>query len=327
MKIKFNVKKFQTISVLLCLLLSMLACSQGYVSPLELTATASASGNLASSIATTPPPTATATNTTPSPSSTSTSLPTFTDVPTKTAAVGAATPTVDVRAVTKPPIQYYTQSGDTLPSIVGRFGVFAGDIIYSEVVPEIGLISPGILLIIPDVLTDVFPSTIVMPDSEVVYSPTAVEFDIEQFVLEAGGYLSTYKQSLSTGMFSGAEIVQRVCIENSVNPRLLLALLEYKSHWVYGQPHNLAETDYPMGWVKLEEKGLYHQLSWVVSQLSIGYYGWRAGSLNSLPFKDGSIKRISPGLNAGSAAVQYLFAQWYEQAEWNGCALWVWQYA
>jgi hypothetical protein len=188
----------------------------------------------------------------------------------------------------------------------------------AEPIPDTGLIRPGVLLIIPDVLTDVFASNTVMPDSEVVYSPSAVGFDIEAFVNKAGGFLSTYKEELSSGNTPGALIVKRVALENSINPYLLLALLEYKSHWVYGQPSGLAETEYPMGMVKLEYKNLYHQLSWAVQQLSIGYYGWRAGILAELPFNDGTIKRISPGLNAGTASVQYLFAQWYDQYEWAG---------
>ncbi len=320
MKTRFNVKKLQPISVAACLVLSMLACSQGYVSPIQLTQTAQVGG-----VVSTPWPTLSNTRqpstipSTPTESFTTTpsSLPTFTDVPASTPTIGV-TSTVDPRATARPPIQYYTQSGDTLPAILARFGVSADEITYSETIPETGLISPGILLIIPDVLDDVFPSTLVMPDSEVVYSPTAVDFNIESYINEAGGYLSTYTQDLSAGPTSGAAIIKRVSLENSINPRLLLALLEFKSHWVYGQPTNLAQKEYPMGKVRLEYQGLYDQLSWAVSQLSIGYYGWRAGTLTSLPFRDGTVKRISPGLNAGSAALQYLFAQWYDPSEWAG---------
>jgi murein DD-endopeptidase MepM/ murein hydrolase activator NlpD len=118
--------------------------------------------------------------------------------------------------------------------------------------------------------------------------------------------------------YTGAELVQRVALENSINPYLLLALLEYQSHWLYSSPTNFAEAEYPMGMVRLEYKGLYKQLSWTVQQLNIGYYGWRAGTLASLQFRDGSTVRISPGLNAGSAAVQYLFSRWYNQLEWAG---------
>jgi len=318
-KIKFSVKKLQTISVAVSVLMAMLACSQGYISPVELTATARSAGIVSTpfpTLATTPAPTKTV-KATPQPTETATSLATFTNVP-KSNTTSTPTSTIDPRATIKAPIQYYTQSGDTLPSILGRFGVSKDEITYSESVPETGLISPGILLIIPDVLTDVFDSITVMPDSEVVFSPTAIDFDVTKFVNEAGGFLSTYKEELSSGPTPGAEILKRVCVENSINPRILLALLEFKSHWVYGQPENLAETEYPMGEIKLEYKGLYRQLSWAVSQLSIGYYSWRAGTLSTLPFTDGTVLRISPGLNAGSASLQYLFAQWYNKSEWVG---------
>ncbi len=306
------------ICVTACFVLATLACSQGYVSPIELTATAQAQGKVTTPLAplvTTAAPTATQLTSTPADTATQTTIPTFTDVPLNSPTPGP-TATLDPLATPKPPIQYYTQSGDTLPSILGRFGVSADQITYSQTIPATGLINPGILLIIPNVLNDVFDSIAVIPDSEVVFSPTAIDFDINAFANQAGGFLSTYKEELSSGPKSGADIIKQVCQENSINPRLILALLEYKSHWVYGQPANLAETEYPMGHVKLEQKGLYRQLSWAVSQLSIGYYGWRAGILSTLPFSDGTVQRISPGLNAGSAGLQYLFAQLYNKADW-----------
>jgi len=37
-------------------------------------------------------------------------------------------------------------------------------------------------------------------------------------------------------VLSGAAVVQRVADELSVNPKLLLAVLEYQSGWVFGAP-------------------------------------------------------------------------------------------
>jgi murein DD-endopeptidase MepM/ murein hydrolase activator NlpD len=280
---------------------------------MELTATAQ--GFTPTSTAGTPSPTAQLPTNTPTQGPTS--LPTFTDVPEITS-TPQPTATTDPRATPKPPILYYTQAGDTLASITGRFGVSASQITSSEVLPQTGLISPNILLVIPDVLTNVFTSDSFMPDSEVVYSPSAQNFDYESYINQAGGYLSKYVEKMNTGNFTGVQIIRRVALENSINPYLLLALLEFKGHWVLGQPSNLAETEYPMGMVRLEERNLYHQLSWTVQQLNIGYYGWRAGTLYELRFKDGTVKRIDPELNAGSAAIQYLFAQWYDPLEWAG---------
>ena len=304
-------KRLQLLLALGMLISASLACSQTYISPVELTATALLFT-----------PSATAATPSPAPilftetASGPTSLPTFTDVPPVT--TPRPTVTIDPQATPKPPILYYTQAGDTLASITGRFGVSASQINSSVALPTTGLISPNILLVIPDVLTDVFASDSYMPDSEVVFSPSAVDFDYETYINNAGGYLSTYVEQMHAGPFTGAQIVRRVALENSINPYLLLALLEYKSHWVLGVPTNLAEREYPMGMVRLEERYLYHQLSWAVRQLNIGYYGWRAGILSELLFKDGSVKRIDPELNAGSAALQYLFAQWYDPLEWAG---------
>jgi LasA protease len=128
-------------------------------------------------------------------------------------------------------------------------------------------------------------------------------------VENAGGYLGNYREYLVTGWQTGAQIIDRVAIENSINPRLLLAILEYKSHWVYGTPDSLAKIDYPMGYVDFNKKGLYQQLSWAVSQLSVGYYDWRGGFLNQVMLQNGEQVRISPELNAGTVALQYLFSR------------------
>ncbi len=46
---------------------------------------------------------------------------------------------------------------------------------------------------------------------------------------------------------TGAKIVERVAVETSVNPRLLLAVLEDQSGWVLGEPSEPVEKSYPLG--------------------------------------------------------------------------------
>lgn len=318
LKTKSVARRLQLIVVAIFWLGSILACSQGYVTSFELTMTAQVSTPVATVVLPTAVPTSSPTATqNQDVTVTSTSLPTFTDVP-AISETPAPTNTINPDTTAVPPIQYYTQSGDTLASITGRFNVLPEEIKASQTIPTNGIINPGILLIIPNRLGQTTGSTKVMPDSEVVYSPSAANFDIVDYINNhTNGYLRTYKENEISGGYSGAQIVQLVAQENSCNPYLLLAILEYKSHWVNGQPSNLAESEYPMGYIKLESRGLYYQLSWAVSELSVGYYGWRAGTLSELTFKDGTRMRINPELNAGSAAVQYLFAQLYDPQEWN----------
>ena len=215
------------------------------------------------------------------------------------------------------PLLYYTQAGDTLPVLAVRFGVLPGEITSPQPLPETSLLPPNQLLIIPHRLGNTTISQRILPDSELVYSPSATDFDVNAFVAEAGGYLSTYEAWLqSTKTTTGADLITRVALENSINPRLLLALLEYQSHWVYGQPANLAEADYPMGRIDLAEKGLYKQLVWAVNHLSVGFYSWREGRLTDLTFSDGVTVRLAPDLNAGSVALQYYFSQLYDGEHW-----------
>lgn len=218
------------------------------------------------------------------------------------------------------PILYYTQAGDTLKGLAARFNVLPEEITSPSKIPQENLFDPGVLLLIPQRLGDLSSSTPLIPDSDIVYSPSALDFDHEAFIKDAGGYLTTYKEWRSSGWHNGAQVVQRVAIENSINPRLLLAITEWQSHWVYGQPRSLAETDFPIGWLKLEneKKGLYYQLSWAVQQLNIGYYGWRDGTVTELTFPDKNKLRLAPDLNAGTVSLLYLFSRLYNQAEWAG---------
>ncbi len=226
-------------------------------------------------------------------------------------------PTSTPPEVNTTPILYYSQAADTLPVVAVRFGVKPEEIKSTAPLPPAALLPPGQLLIIPRRLVNTTSAQHLLPDSELVYSPSATDFDVTAFVKQAGGYLSNYTEWLkSTGTTSGANVVLRVALENSINPRLLLALLEYQSHWVYGQPTNLVESEYPLGLIDLNEKGLFHQLVWAVNQLSVGYYGYREGRLTELHFSDGITARLAPDLNAGTVALQYFFARLYDGPRW-----------
>ena len=214
------------------------------------------------------------------------------------------------------PFLYYSQAGDTLPVVSVRFGVQPEEISSPDEIPEQALFNPGQVLIIPNRLANTTSSQHFMPDSEVVYSPSALDFDVSDFVTQSGGYLSQYSQYLATtGITSGPEVVLRIATENSINPRLLLALLEYQSGWIYSQEPS-GSLEFPLGQTRQRDQGLYKQLAWAVNQLSYGYYGWREGRLTEIEFKDGITARLAPDLNAGTAALQYYFAQLYDSEQW-----------
>jgi LasA protease len=211
--------------------------------------------------------------------------------------------------------EYHTQSGDTLQTIAARFQVRPADIQVPRPITEDQLLDPGLHLVIPGPGLS-SPSIVrILPDREIVYSQ---RFDTIEYVSQAGGYLSTYQEYMrSTGYTSAAEILERAARENSINPRLLLALLEYQCSCVTGPLREDVNPDFLIGLDDPSRKGLYRQLGWVINQLSLGYYGWRRGLLADLKFAEGLPSRLAPDLNGGSASLAYLFSRLFDREAWE----------
>ncbi len=324
-RVSFSVKSSLLLLIGIFLSITLSSCNLGnyYVSALDLTATAvfaTALDNAEISFNATqsPPPNAEPTPIpvipTPEPVASQIS-PTPTEE-TAPVLINDPLPTATRDNEERSPILYYAQSGDTLNVVAARFGVSIDEIkIQTEISPD-ELIKPQTLMVIPDYYGFEIAVDPVLPDSEIIYSPSALDFDIEEFINQAGGYLSTYKEYTSEGWMSGADIIKKIATEESANPRLLIGLLEFQSGWVYGNPANAFERDYPMGFALSEKKGLLKQTSYSVKVLLNGYYGWREGRITEVVFSDGTQQRIYPKLNAGSAALEQFFANFYDPARW-----------
>ena len=244
----------------------------------------------------------------------------ITPSPQPTEKVTSKTPSITPAPVTDDaPLLYYAQSGDMLSAVAARFDVKESEIISDGDLTRTTLIDPGTLLVIPDRINEAStPNIQLLPDAEFVFSSTALDFDTEKYVKDQGGYLSSFNDYLgSAGRITGYDAIDRLAIENSVNPRLLLALLEYEARWVRGQPIDILHTEYPMGFNDYHYKGMSVQMTWAINTMSIAYYGWRAGTLTHLEFPEGTKLRIDPRLNAGTVAVQYLFSKLHSQSQWS----------
>jgi len=213
---------------------------------------------------------------------------------------------------------YYAQPGESLRVVAAHFGIHYSQVRSPGPLPIAGLLNPGQALYLPAHLKDLLAGELLLPDSEVVYSPSTIDFEVAAYLKQASGFLNTHREFLrSTGWTSAAEIIQRVALENSINPRLLLALLEYECHCVLGQPEAGIVLSALLGNTDFRHKGLYRQLDWAAGRLSVGYYGWRAGTLGEVLLADGNAVRIAPDLNAGSAALMYFFAYRYGGTAWR----------
>jgi len=213
--------------------------------------------------------------------------------------------------------EYSTQSGDTIEVIASRFQVGLDAVDLDPGVPVNQLLDPGQRVTIDRRRSGSALVKNLLPDFEVVYSPSVKDFSVQDYIADADGFLNDHKEYLrSTGLTPAAEIIERVAIENSFHPRLLLALLEYQCGCVTGPLNPGADSENLMKIQDPSRRGLYRQLGWTVNQLSLGYYGWRQGLIHDLVLFDGGVVSLPPDINAGSAALAYLFSRLEEREGW-----------
>ncbi len=242
--------------------------------------------------------------------------------PTHLAGVTQASPTPD------PPRQlptlrvqsqtYVVQAGDALGKIAIKFNLTLDELVKANALVNPDHLEVGQQLIIPAPTPQATGSDFkIVPDSELVNSPSSIGFDPLGFVQKKAGYLSQYHGDADGITLSGAQIVANVARDYSVNPRLLLAVLEYQSGWVSSSSPDPNLNDYPVGFVNSYYKGLYKQLSWSANQLNRGFYLWSAGGLSNWILADGSVTPVAPTINAGTAGVQELMAMLDARAAWD----------
>ncbi|MBK8421009.1 LysM peptidoglycan-binding domain-containing protein [Candidatus Villigracilis saccharophilus] len=212
--------------------------------------------------------------------------------------------------------QYEVLPGDTLMSIADQFGISMETLMQSNNLIDPNFLTVGMQLNVPAAVPgDVGTSFKIIPDSELVYGPASIYFDIGEFIQSQHGYLASYSQDVNGQFLNGNEIILLVAQNYSVNPRLLLALLEYQSGWVTNpQPANI---DYPMGMLDVNHIGLYRQLTWAANTLNRGYYLWKANALSTWALADSTVILIDPAINAGTASVQYFFSQLDDRTAWE----------
>lgn len=209
--------------------------------------------------------------------------------------------------------RYLTRPGDTVPALAARFEVSSEEISRQLNAPPDAYLPPGTSLEIPARLEEVSSSQLLLPDAELVYSPAAGDFDLQGTVREYGGFLSTYQEEIrgTDHPVPGSAIVEKVARELSVNPRLLLGIIELRSGWLSGSPPGASGEKYPLGFFISGREGLYEELRIAATQLNVAYYGWRSGDFTTVKYQGGGKLRLDPTLNAGTAAIIHLFSLFY----------------
>jgi len=213
---------------------------------------------------------------------------------------------------------YTVQAGDTLGTIALRYGVTVEELLALN--PQLAnpdALEVGQTINTPGGGLPVGPDMKLIPDSELVYGPTAADFSITSIVKYSPGFLRAYSEEVDGEVMTGVEIIHFVAKSYSVNPRLLLALLEYRGEWLTNPFPPQAKIDYPMGIQRPNREGLMRQMLDAADALNAGYYGWKYRGDTVLSFDDGVRILFAPTLNPGTVAVQKMLSVATSSTQWQ----------
>lgn len=251
--------------------------------------------------------------------SASTSTPTP-SIPTPTP-VPAATPVPEMPIPVPEggPFSYHTiAEGQTLGYIALLYQTEIEDLVQmNKLDGPSALLQIGQTLRVP-VQTQIFaPTRPLLPDSEVVYSPAYVDFDVADFVNRQGGYLATYTEVVDNQTLTGAQLIERASLKFSVGPRVLLALLEYYGGWVTNPTPTEAQLRLPLGPRNTYSHSLHLSLGFTANRINAGYYGYKRDGFWIFHLPDGSQAISAQGSNAGTVGVQNILAIHSDLATWQ----------
>ena len=216
-----------------------------------------------------------------------------------------------VRGTYKPGelVDYIAQSGDTLPALAARFNTTVEEIFQAnpQIPRDATTMPPGMPMKIPIYFLALWASPFqIIPDHAFVNGPTVIGFNTSAYLESQPGWLKDYRVYASGKWRTGGEMVDFVAVNYSINPRLLLAILEY-------QGGALTQPDLPvkknlLGFTRRYWETPYLQLVLAANTLNNGYYGWRNGELIEFEGPDGILIRPDPWQNAASVSLQYYFS-------------------
>jgi LasA protease len=228
------------------------------------------------------------------------------------------------------PSEYIVQPGDTLSAIAVNYNLSLQSILTINRIQNADLLEIGQVLIFPESPSSFTPNFQIVPDARLINSPSVINFQVGTFISSQPGYISVATDTVSTRLADGTvlqelltaeAVINRVSLEYSIDPRILLTLLEYRAGWLSQSNVSDDLQVYPIISAEnsngIDRSGLYKQLSWLSNELNHGYYGWKYRGRNIVDFQDGTRFIYEPTLNAGTVALQYTLALNNSVSQWS----------
>ncbi|MGQ0605141.1 MAG: peptidoglycan DD-metalloendopeptidase family protein [Anaerolineales bacterium] len=213
-------------------------------------------------------------------------------------------------------LPYTTQSGDYVVVLAKRFNTTIEEILAANPgLPVTTTLPSGMPLQIPSYYLPLGGTPFkIIPDSELVYGPAQKAFSIAAYLELQPGPVKRYSAFVNRQQRDAAATIGYVARQYSINPKLLLALMEWRS----GALTNPQAAGQPFGALPREARSdWYLQMIWVAEQLTEGYYGYRTGSATEISLPDTYRVRIDSYQNAGTVAVQHLISKIVPREEFD----------
>lgn len=233
----------------------------------------------------------------------------------------AVAPTQDLHVAQS--TRYTVQSGDTLSLIALRNNTTIEVLVSLNALPNPDILEVGQILNLPATTTVATSDELLLPDQLLIRGPSASTFNVAGFINQQPGHIRTITEMIGTELtlYSASEIVQRVALEFSVDPRLLLATLEYRAGWLTQSTITEPQNTYPivdtLAVDGVDRRGLYRQLAWTANQLNWGFYSWKYYSNQFITFPTGERITLGAALNAGTVGLRYLVSRFSTANDWE----------
>lgn len=222
--------------------------------------------------------------------------------------------------VTDRPDEHTVLPGESLSLIAQQYGTTLQTLVALNQLTDPDRIEVGQVIVLPSEATQQAPVVVLLPDRRLVRGPDSAAFDTAAFIAQQPGYIRTASDTVTTNqadgtgldqLLSAAQVVERVAMEYSVDPRLLLAVLEYRSQWLSVATPRVDQILFPIVPVMsagFNRSGLYRQLSYVANELNRGYYAFRTRGLRTIEFDDGTRLLLPAELNPATVGLMYFLS-------------------
>ncbi|MBE2183277.1 MAG: LysM peptidoglycan-binding domain-containing protein [Anaerolineae bacterium] len=216
------------------------------------------------------------------------------------------------------PSSYVVRPGDTLTIIAEQNGTTVETLLEINDIADQNTLFVGQIIELPSTPLVEGSEYIIMADSKLVRGPGVSDFDVLAFAEAQNRFISRAVDEVNHVELTAGQVVNRVSLEYSVDPRLLFALLEYLGGWL---SRDTGSEDNPLGAPAysngVDRRGVYLQLAWAADNLNRGYYAKQAQQIRTMELADGTRVRINQDINAATTGLQYLFSRIRDYNQWQ----------